>query len=226
MYIIDKYPVAVVFCLVTMLCWGSWQTLRRSRRRIGLFRCSIGIIPWALLLPRFCSVDNGEHRPLLEEALWPICSRPIPGSLFSAFIGGVVFNLSNLLVVAAISVAGLSIAFPIGVGLALVIGVVVNYIKQPVGDPLLLFAGVLLVVVAIVVNGAAASKVAGVENFFPPKEFSCRSLAESSWVSSTDSWPKQHDPELRGARDGRLTPYSGVLVFSVCVFISNFVWEH
>ena len=65
------------------------------------------------------------------------------------------FNLANMLLVAAISLAGLSVAFPVGIGLALVIGVVWNYILKPQGNPVLLFTGATIVVAAIVVDAFA-----------------------------------------------------------------------
>jgi glucose uptake protein len=140
-------------------------------------------------------------------------------------VGGVVFNLSNLLIVAAITMVGLSVAFPIGVGLALVIGVVVNYLKQPQGNPLLLFSGVLLVVLAIVVNAVASSKVAESRSSFRTKGivlsifagiimgFFYRFVANSMTLNFIT-------PEA-----GKLTPYSAVLVFSIGLFISNFLWN-
>ena len=63
--------------------------------------------------------------------------------------------MANLLLVAAIDIAGLAVAFPIGIGLALVVGVLLNYFISPQGSPLLLFGGVLLVVLAIVVDALA-----------------------------------------------------------------------
>src|SRR5205807_3355905 len=72
-----------------------------------------------------------------------------------ALLGGVVFNVANLLLVAAIEIAGLAVAFPVGIGLALVVGVLLNYFIAPQGSPLLLFAGVVLVVVAIIIDALA-----------------------------------------------------------------------
>nr|MCU0408812.1 GRP family sugar transporter [Bacteroidales bacterium] len=146
-------------------------------------------------------------------------------SLFSAFIGGVIFNLSNLLLVAAIAVAGLSVAFPVGVGLALVIGVFVNYTRKPEGDPVLLFAGVLLVVLAIVVNAVASARVSKSRGATPLKGiilsvlagiimgFFYRFVADGMTLNF-------NEPEA-----GRLTPYTALLVFSAGVFISNFIWN-
>ena len=76
-------------------------------------------------------------------------------SIISALIGGIIFNFANLLLVIAIEIAGMAIAFPIGIGIALVLGVFTNYINQPEGDPIILFIGVLLVTVAIIIDGIA-----------------------------------------------------------------------
>ena len=82
-------------------------------------------------------------------------------SLLEAFFGGVIFNLGNLLLVAAISVAGMAVAFPIGAGLALVIGAVINYIISPKGNPILLFGGIALICIAIVLDAMAYRGLSG-----------------------------------------------------------------
>jgi glucose uptake protein len=66
-----------------------------------------------------------------------------------------VFNLANLLLVAAIDMAGLAIAFPVSIGIALVVGVVSSYALQPKGDAALLAGGVACAVVAVVLDGKA-----------------------------------------------------------------------
>ena len=80
-------------------------------------------------------------------------------SVTSAFIGGIIFNFANLILVIAIEIAGMAIAFPIGIGIALVLGVFTNYIAQPQGDPLVLFIGVTLVAMAILIDGIAYKKI-------------------------------------------------------------------
>ena len=72
-----------------------------------------------------------------------------------ALAGGVIFNVANLLLVAAIDLAGMAVAFPVGIGLALIVGVMLNYVIQPRGNPLLIFGGVALVAVAIVLDALA-----------------------------------------------------------------------
>jgi glucose uptake protein len=76
-------------------------------------------------------------------------------ALVDAFVGGIIFNLGNLLLVAAISIAGMAVAFPVGAGVALVIGATLNYIVSPVGNPVLLFGGIGLICAAIATNAMA-----------------------------------------------------------------------
>lgn len=225
MFIIESYPVAVLFCVITMICWGSWaNTSKISGERwpfpLFYWDYSIGLIVMALLFGLTMGSLGDSGRSFIADL-----RQADSSSLLSAFTGGVIFNLSNLLLVAAISVAGLSVAFPVGVGLALVIGVLVNYIKNPEGNPLLLIAGVLLVVVAIVVNALASASVSKARGSTPVKGimlsvlagiimgFFYRFVADGMTLNFTE-------PET-----GKLTPYSALLVFSVGVFVSNFLWN-
>src|SRR5580698_410254 len=76
-------------------------------------------------------------------------------NLFYAALGGFIFNIANVLLVAGIEIVGLSIAFPISIGIALVEGVVLSYALQPRGNPALLGAGVFMALVAAVLVGKA-----------------------------------------------------------------------
>ena len=81
--------------------------------------------------------------------------RPTQDIFCLAVAGGIIFNAANLLLVVAIEIAGLAVAFPLGIGLALVIGVLLNYAFSPAGNAWLLFIGVGLVAVAIVIDAIA-----------------------------------------------------------------------
>jgi len=225
MYIINEYSVAVAFCIVTMLCWGSWANTSKISTKDWPFPLfywdySLGLIVAAILFGLTLGSTGPNGRGFVADLLQADLS-----SLLSAVIGGIVFNLSNLLIVAAISVAGLSIAFPIGVGLALVIGVVVNYIKQPEGNPLLLFTGVLLVVAAMVVNAVAASKVAGSRSSSPTKGIVLSVFAGIIMGFFYRFVAGSMTLNFMTPENGKLTPYSAVLIFSIGVFFSNFVWN-
>ena len=155
MYQPETYGMALFFMICTMLCWGSWaNTLKLTPGYrfqlfywdyvIGLFA---GALIWGLTLGTYGGaglsfVADLRHADAHHMFCWPL-------------IGGVIFNIANLLLVAAIDIAGLAVAFPIGIGLALVVGAVSSYLLAPAGNPLMLFGGVTLVVAAIVCDALA-----------------------------------------------------------------------
>ena len=155
MFIVDSYSLAVVFCFVTMLCWGSWgntQKLAARNWRYELFYWDyvIGMFLFSIILC-FTMGSFGVHgRPFVEDL-----SQADAANILSVVLGGVIFNAANILLSASTSIAGMAVAFPLGVGLSLVLGVIINYLGAPKGDPVILFAGVALIVAAIVCSGIA-----------------------------------------------------------------------
>src|SRR5579864_6450674 len=142
MLIVESYSLAVALCVVTMLCWGSWANMQKLaghdwRFQLFYWDYAIGVFLFALLLAFTAGSLGHAGRSFLVDL-----AQADRASLESAFVGGVVFNLSNILLVAAIDIAGMAVAFPIGVGLALVLGVITNYVARPVGNAALLFTGV------------------------------------------------------------------------------------
>jgi len=137
-----------------MLCWGSWaNTLKmcpRFRFQLFYWDYAIGVATAAVLWGLTAGSLGHAGLPVLGD----IAQTPL-GPILYAACGGVVFNVANLLLVAAIDVAGMAVAFPVGIGLALVVGAVSSYLVSPAGNPLLLFGGVALVAVAIVLDAAA-----------------------------------------------------------------------
>ncbi len=112
----------------------------------------IGMVLFSLLIG-FTLGSFGEQGRSFATDL----AQADPKHIGSVLLGGAVFNAANILLSASVSLAGLAVAFPLGVGLALVLGVIVNYLGAPKGDPVVLFAGVALIVVAIILNGAASA---------------------------------------------------------------------
>src|SRR5512144_1497852 len=155
MLIVESYGLAVALCIVTMVCWGSWantQKLAGEEWRFQLFYWdySIGVFLLAIVLALTAGSSGDSGRRFITDL-----RQADRASLQSAFAGGVIFNLSNILLVAAIDIAGMAVAFPVGVGLALVLGVITNYLAAPVGNAALLFLGVSGVVLAILFSAAA-----------------------------------------------------------------------
>lgn len=153
MYEPKSYAAQLVFMLLSMLCWGSWaNTLKLSSGWpfqlfywdyvIGILVASVG---WGLAL------GGGSQ-------LFSSMAAASPSHILLALIGGIIFNIANLLLVAAIGVAGLAVAFPLGIGVALLVGVLLNYLLAPAGNPVLLSAGVALIILALVVDAIAYRK--------------------------------------------------------------------
>ena len=160
MFIVGSYTLAVVLCFITMLCWGSWantQKIAAKSWRFELFYWDyvLGILLFSLILG-FTLGSSGTQGMGFVENL----RQAESGSILSALAGGIIFNLANILIVAAISIAGMSVAFPVGIGIALVLGVIINYIGMPQGNPVWLFGGVALVGLAIVIDALAYGRKA------------------------------------------------------------------
>jgi glucose uptake protein len=157
MFLPETYQSALALMILSMLCWGSWaNTLKlcpRYRFQLFYWDYAIGLALAAVVLG-LTAGSMGHSGPTLLADL----PATAPVLILYAVIGGAVFNVANLLLVAAIDVAGLAVAFPVGIGLALVIGAVSNYFIKPEGNPLLLFGGVALVAVAIVLDAMAYRK--------------------------------------------------------------------
>jgi glucose uptake protein len=157
MLIPETYQAALLLMLLSMLCWGSWaNTLKLCqgyRFQLFYWDYAIGVLLGALVLGLTAGSMGFAGNPFLVD----IVETPLT-SIKLAVLGGVVFNIANLLLVAAIEIAGLAVAFPVGIGLALIVGSVWSYIVSPKANPLLLFGGVALVTVAIVLDAAAYRK--------------------------------------------------------------------
>lgn len=155
MIIVHSYPIAVLLCILTMFCWGSWaNTLKMEPRSygFGLFYWDqgIGYFILPLLLGLTFGMFGHDGRTLFADL-----AQGSASAYAWALLGGVVFNLANILFMAALDLAGMAVAYPVAIGIALVEGVLINYIAQPKGNPGLIFGGVALVTVAIILDGLA-----------------------------------------------------------------------
>lgn len=225
MFIIESYSMAIAFCIITMLCWGSWantQKLAAATWRFELFYWDyvLGIVLMALVFA-FTLGSNGEG----GRAFIPDMTQADTGNIFSAVTGGIIFNAANILLVAAIAIAGMAVAFPVGIGLALVIGVVVNYIANPVGDKGLLFGGVALIVAAIILNANAYRKMQ-LEN----KNTSSKGLLLSIIAGILMGFFYKYVaaamfPDFNFPEPGKLSPYTAVVFFSLGILLSNFLFN-
>jgi glucose uptake protein len=150
----ETYQAALFLMILSMFCWGSWaNTLKLCpgyRFQLFYWDYALGLAAGAVLWG-LTAGSLGHNGPAF---LAGVAHTPLGPILFAA-CGGAIFNIANLLLVAAIDVAGLAVAFPVGIGLALIVGAVSSYLVSPAANPLLLFGGVALVTVAIVLDAAA-----------------------------------------------------------------------
>ena len=164
--------------------------------------------------------QNMEVRVLLLG----LCDRST--FILHPFLGGVIFNASNILLSAAIAICGMSVAFPVGVGLALVLGVLINYFGAAKGEPSYIFAGVALITVAIILNGLAykkalvgSKKVSGKGIFISVAAGVIMAFFYRFVAASMDL------DNFASPAAGKLTPYTAVFIFALGVFASNFLFN-
>jgi glucose uptake protein len=155
MFVPGIYALALAMMIASMLCWGSWANTQKAAKnwRFELFYWDYvcGILITALAL----GLTLGRTTPASPDSFFRNLASADARNIEYAVVGGIIFNIGNLLLVAAIETAGLAVAFPIGIGLALVIGAVLNYLVTPKGNPPLLFGGIALVCVAIIFDALA-----------------------------------------------------------------------
>ena len=225
MVIVQWYPLAVIMCFVTMLCWGSWantQKLASKEWRFQLFYWdyAIGVLLLSLILAFTMGCIGTEGRGFITDL-----GQASGGAIGLALLGGVIFNLSNILLVAAIDIAGMAVAFPIGVGLALAIGVIANYVKMPIGNPVLLFLGVACVVIAIIVDALAYKKLPSEGQKTTAKGMIISVAAGVLMGFFYRFVVASMATDFANPEPGLMTPYTAVVLFSLGLLLSNFIWN-
>lgn len=160
MYQPQDYATTLTFMILTMLAWGSWANTQKLAPTFPFQLFYWDYVGGVLLSTLVFGLTLGSHGAT-GQGFAANLGGADRTSILLALAGGAIFNLANLLLVAAISIAGLAVAFPVGIGLALVVGVFLNYLLAPKGDPWLLFGGVALVLLAIGVDALAFSRRGG-----------------------------------------------------------------
>ncbi len=194
-------PIAILFCVITMLGWGSWANTQKLAGKekwpfeLFYWDYAIGVFLFSLLF----AMIGGSFAVIGTFAI-------------TALISGAIFNLSNILLVVGIDAAGMSVAFPIGVGLALVIGTVESYLEAPKGNPSLLFAGVALIIFAMIMS-AMARQTQGKNRL--------RGLIFS--VIAGCIMGLFYPQLMRAIGPDKLTPYVALVFFGAGVLLSNFI---
>lgn len=225
MVLVQNYALAVFLCALAMICWGSWQNTQNLIGKSWRFEhfywdFSLGIVFFALIMAFTFGSHGGEGRSFLADL-----SQASSRNLLSAAVGGMIWNMGTLLLVAAISIAGMSVAFPIGGGIGWTMGILINYIGKPEGDPVSLFGGTLFIVLAILVSMQSYKKMAKQQQK-PTLKGILLSVAAGICIAFfyrfvASSLAQDFSP----AEAGKISSYTAVVLFSLGAFVCTLIFN-
>jgi glucose uptake protein len=227
-FVVHDAGVAILFCVITMLGWGSWANTQKlsgkDRWPFELFYWdfAIGVFVFSLLFAVTLGATGSAGMPFAEN-LRAMASGPAT----RAVVSGVLFNLANILLVVAIDAAGMSVAFPVGIGLALVIGTLQSYILSPKGKEALLLGGVVLILAAMAMSALAHRRIGQAKNTNTQRglAFSMVAGCLMGFFYPQLSAAISQDFATRPIQPGMLTPYTALVLFSIGLLASNFVFN-
>ena len=224
MYAPHSLGIALFMMITSAICWGSWANtykgVKNYRFELFYWDYAIGIFLISLILGH--TMGNTGHD---ASSLVANIHGAATNDVILAMVGGAIFNLANLLLVAAIDMAGLAIAFPVSIGIALVVGVITSYAQQPKGNAALLAAGVVCALIAVVLDGRAYSNLAAAASSTSKKSiFTCvvSGVLMGLWAPfMTRAMPHEVD----GIMHGTLGPYAAAIFLTLGALLSCFVWN-
>ena len=218
MFTPDTFGIALVMMITAAVCWGSWANtfkgVKNYRFELFYWDYAIGIFLISLILA-FTMGSSGHDSSSFVNNI----QSADKSNIVSTLIGGAIFNLANLLLVAAIDMAGLAIAFPISIGIALVVGVLLSYSLEQKGNPVFLGIGVVCALVAVILDGKAYGSLPSTS----------RNLSRKSLITCVVSgvlmglW----NPFMTYAmtRGNPLSPYSAAVFLTLGALLSCFIWN-
>jgi glucose uptake protein len=218
MFTPETFGIALVMMITAAVCWGSWANtfkgVKNYRFELFYWDYAIGIFLISLILALTMGSSGHDSSSFVNNL-----QSADKSNIVSTLIGGAIFNLANLLLVAAIDMAGLAIAFPISIGIALVVGVVLSYSLEQKGNPLFLGIGVVCALIAVILDGKAYGNLPSTS----------RNLSRKSLITCVVSgvlmglW----NPFMTYAmtRGNSLSPYSAAVFLTLGALLSCFIWN-
>jgi len=217
MFIPQTFGLALLMMITSAICWGSWANtykgVKNYRFELFYWDYAVGIFVISLILALTMGSTGHDATSFLNNV-----QSADRSNILWTMVGGAIFNLANLLLVAAIDMAGLAVALPVSIGIALVVGTMLSYILQPTGNLLFLSLGVVFALIAVVFDGKAFGTLPG-----------GRTVSSKSIVVCIVSgvlmglW----NPFVAyGATRGHfLTPYSSVVFLTLGALLSCAIWN-
>lgn len=225
MVLITNYTAAVLLCFLAMICWGSWQNTRNmigQKWRFELFYWDFvtGILLFSLIAALTFGSMGTAGRNFIDDL-----AQAKGEYVLSAMLGGAIWNMGTLLLTAAIAVAGMAVAFPIGGGIGWILGIVINYLARPDGNPFLLFGGSAVIVLAILMSMLSYKRLATSQKK-PTTAGILLSVAAGLFIAFFYSFvARSLDTDFAPENVGKLTSYTAVVMFSIGALVSTFVYN-
>ncbi len=223
MVLVQNYALAVFLCVIAMICWGSWQNTRNIigtdwRFELFYWDYTIGIVIFALLMAFTFGSFGNQGRSFI-----PDLAQADPKYLLSSAIGGFIWNIGTLLLTASIAVAGMSVAFPIGGGIGWTLGILINYLGKPEGNPSLLFGGTAVIILAILLSMQSYRKLAGQQKKPSFKGIMLAFLAGICIAFFYRFVASSLATDFTPAEAGKISSYTAVVFFSIGALVSTII---
>jgi glucose uptake protein len=226
MFTVNSLGLSVLFCVITMLGWGSWANTQKLAGKtkwpfeLYYWDYAIGVFLFSVVCMFTLGSVGGDGVGAIDNL-----RSAAAGNMTGAAFSGVIFNISNILLVVAIDAAGMSVAFPLGVGLALVIGTLASFLQAPKGNPAALFSGVALVVLAMIMSALAYSKLPKVSGRSWSRGVLFAVIAGCLMGFFYPQLVGTVSPDFNSGavKPGLLTPYTALFFFAVGLLLSNLV---
>src|ERR1700689_4282078 len=222
MFTPSSLSIALLMMITSAICWGSWANtykgVKNYRFELFYWDYAVGIFLISLVLALTMGSTGNDSSSFLNNV-----HAADTSNIVNALIGGALFNLANLLLVAAIDMAGLAVAFPISIGIALVVGTVLSYALQPKGNAVFLALGVGCAFIAVLLDGKAYGSLAAAG----------RSASKKSLILCVISgilmglWAPfmTHAMTHATTRGNPLGPYSAAVFLTLGALLSCFIWN-
>jgi glucose uptake protein len=217
MFTPSSLTIALLMMIISAVCWGSWantyKCVKNYRFELFYWDYAVGIFLMSLILA--LTMGSSGHD---ASSFWNNIHSADTSNIAWTMVGGAIFNLANLLLVAGIDMAGLAVALPVSIGIALVVGVVLNYVLQPKGNALFLTAGVACALIAVVLDGKAFGSLPGTRMASRKSIVICivSGVLMGLWSPFTT---------YGLTRGHTLTAYSSVVFLTFGALLSCFIWN-
>jgi glucose uptake protein len=223
MILVSNYTLAILLCIVAMICWGSWQNTQNligKNWRFELFYWdySIGILVFAIIMAFTFGSFGNQGRSFFADL-----AQADMRNLLSSALGGFIWNIGTLLLVASISIAGMSVAFPVGGGIGWTLGILINYLGKPEGNPLFLFGGTAIIVIAIILSMQSYKKLADHQKKPSFKGIALAFLAGLCIAFFYRFVAASLATDFGPADAGKISSYTAVVFFSIGAFLSTLI---